>query len=282
MDRLARRLSYVFLCAVPLINIILVAVRDLRLAGVFQVVGGIAFAAVCVSAWILGARSIATDTDARRELAVAGVFLLAPTALMSLLWVGLGTPWDATAAENRMRYLVLLAGSIAVTVALVILAHVLRERGERLYSALGFAANMMAGAAYLIWTTFQVGAWSAKARTGSMPPLFASLGETLDTLLFAACVLTYLATAAFAASLGRVHWLGCGAARAYVIVSSLALLFIVMRGLSFPDPTANNMPWYVRPGFIAGIPAVPWIMPYLHGVVLLRRAGDGPAGGGPA
>ena len=29
-----------------------------------------------------------------------------------------------------------------------------------------------------------------------------------------------------------------------------------------------------HPGFIAGIPAVPWIMPYLFGVVLLRRTGD--------
>ena len=30
----------------------------------------------------------------------------------------------------------------------------------------------------------------------------------------------------------------------------------------------------VRPGFVAGIPAVPWIMPFLLGVVVLRRAGD--------
>jgi hypothetical protein len=28
------------------------------------------------------------------------------------------------------------------------------------------------------------------------------------------------------------------------------------------------------PGFIVGIPAVPFIIPFLFGVVLLRRAGD--------
>lgn len=34
------------------------------------------------------------------------------------------------------------------------------------------------------------------------------------------------------------------------------------------------MHWYTIPAFVAGIPAVPWIMPCLFGVVLLRRAGD--------
>jgi hypothetical protein len=34
-------------------------------------------------------------------------------------------------------------------------------------------------------------------------------------------------------------------------------------------------PWYTIPGFIFAIPAIPWIMPCLFGVVLLRRAGNG-------
>jgi len=34
------------------------------------------------------------------------------------------------------------------------------------------------------------------------------------------------------------------------------------------------MPWYASPGFIVGIPAVPFIIPFLFGVVLLRRAGE--------
>ena len=82
----------------------------------------------------------------------------------------------------------------------------------------------------------------------------------------------YLATAAFAASLGRVQWLGRGAARAFMIVNAVALLFLVMRGLQYPDGRAT--PWYTNPGFIVGIPAVPFIIPFLFGVVLLRRAGE--------
>ena len=49
--------------------------------------------------------------------------------------------------------------------------------------------------------------------------------------------------------------------RAYVILNLVALVFIVIRGLSFPDPNGGATPWYTQPGFIAGIPAVPWVMP---------------------
>jgi len=100
------------------------------------------------------------------------------------------------------------------------------------------------------------------------------LGTTLDVILDLGVLLTYLATAAFAASLGKVQWLGRGAARAYIGVSFVALLFLVIRGVAYPDPKALSTPWYTNPGFIVGIPAVPYIMPFLLGVVLLRRAGE--------
>ena len=109
---------------------------------------------------------------------------------------------------------------------------------------------------------------------GQIPPAVRAVYDVYDILLFFACILTYLTTAAFATSLGRVRWLGRGATRAYVIVSFVALLFLVLRGFSYPDLRASSTPWYLRPAFIAGIPAVPWIMPFLLGVVLVRRAGD--------
>jgi hypothetical protein len=63
------------------------------------------------------------------------------------------------------------------------------------------------------------------------------------------------------------------AARAFMIVSFVALLFLVIRGVQYPDGRALSAPWYTSPGFVVGIPAVPFIMPFLFGVVLLRRAG---------
>jgi hypothetical protein len=93
---------------------------------------------------------------------------------------------------------------------------------------------------------------------------------------FVACVLTYISTAAFAASLRRAGWLGRNAAFAFVASSGVLVLLLVMRGLSFPELSGNTAPWYTRPGLIAGIPAIPWIMPCLLGVILLRRAGEQP------
>jgi hypothetical protein len=221
---------------------------------------------------------IVGGAEGARRLALAGGFLVAPWAVISLLWVGLGTPWDATPAENEMRYLVLLFGSIAVTVAFLVLKEALGDAGERFLSTLGFATGLLGGAAYLIWLSFAVGVFATKARSGQVSPAILALDEVFDILLFVACVLTYLATAAFAAAFGQAGWLGRSATRAYVIVSFVALLFITIRGLSFPDPTAGSTPWHLQPGFVAGIPAVPWIMPFLLGVVLLRRAGDDDSG----
>jgi hypothetical protein len=89
---------------------------------------------------------------------------------------------------------------------------------------------------------------------------------------FVACVTTYVTTAVFAAGMGRVRLLGRGAAAAYVTMASILVLLIILRGLEFPEISANTAPWYTRPGVIAGIPAIPWIMPCLLGAVLLRRA----------
>jgi hypothetical protein len=274
MDYTSRRVSHVFLRMVPVLAIIFAAVRSLRVPGVYQAIGGVLFAAIVMAAWALGARAIRGGAEGEQRLALAGGFLLAPLALVSLLWVGLGPPWGSTPAENVMRYLVLLASSIAVTSGFVVLKDALNDAGERCYSTLGYAATMLAGAAYLVWMSFVLGIHVVEVRDGQVPLAIASLNDVFDILLDVACVLTYLATAAFAASFGRTRWLGRGATRAYVAANLIALLCLVMRGMSFPDPATLSTPWYTRPGFVAGIPAIPFIMPFLLGVVLLRRAGD--------
>jgi len=231
------------------------------------------FTAIIIAAWLLGMRAI-KGPEGRQTLALAGTFLLVPSTLFSLLWIGLASPGEATPVENRMRFLVLVVGSIAVTGGFVVLREALHEAGERVYSTLGSAANMLAGAAYLVWMSFTLGMVVVRVQAGQIPAAVRAVYDVYDILLFFACILTYLTTAAFATSLGRARWLGRGATRAYVIVSFVALLFLVLRGFSYPDLTASSTPWYLRPAFIAGIPAVPWIMPFLLGVVLLRRAGD--------
>jgi hypothetical protein len=109
---------------------------------------------------------------------------------------------------------------------------------------------------------------------GDKTPPPAILGNFYSAIEFVACVMTYVTTAAFAAALWRVRFLGSSAALGYVTASVLLVLLIITRGLAFPEISGNTAPWYTRPGVIAGIPAIPWIMPCLLGAVLLRRAAD--------
>src|ERR1700736_6288638 len=267
-----RRVSYVFLCIVPFLTFVVAGVHAFRIPGVYQAVGVIYFAAIAIAAWTLGARAIRADAQDRRLLGLAGTLLVTSFALVALLWIGLGAPWQANAAENQMRYLVLIVMATAIAGGFVMPREALSEAGERFYATLGFAAIMLSGPLYLIWNIFAFAAFFGKEHAGEMPAAIVSLRDMMDLLLFVAGFLTYLATAAFAASLGRVQWLGRGAARAFMIVSGVALLFLVIRGVQYPDGRAT--PWYTSPGFIVGIPAVPFIMPFLLGVVLLRRAGE--------
>ncbi len=274
MNTTARRLSYYFLCIFPVIAIGFAGPRVLRVSGEYQTIGVVLFVLFSVAAWTLGSRRIVSGEDSRRSLALAATCLLVPLALISLLWVGLATPWDATPPENVMRYYVLLASSIAVATGFLILRDALSEAGERFYSSLGFALALFAGAGYIVWNAFQVGFWEATVHLTKAPPELASMNVNFDILLDTSCFLTYISTAAFAASLGKAGWLGRWPSRIYVSINLIAVLLLWMRGSTFPDPTALATPWYTQPGFIVGIPAVPWLMPFLLGVVLLRRAGD--------
>src|SRR5438552_13519423 len=276
-----RRVSYVFLCIVPFLSFIVVGVRALRVPGVYQAVGVAYCAAIAIAAWTLSAGAIRADVQGRRLLGLAGTLLVTSFGLVALLWVGLGGPWQATAAENQMRYLVLIVMATAIAGGFVVLREALSQAGERFYATLGFAAIMLSGPLYLIWNIFAFAAFFGKEHAGEMPAAIVSLRDMLDVLLFVAGFLTYLATVAFAASLGRVQWLGRRATRAFIIVSFVALLFLVIRGLKYPDPRALSGPWYTNPGIVVGIPAVPFIMPFLFGVVLLRRTGEEQSQDGP-
>jgi len=273
-SRSSHRLSFVVLCFVPFLTFVVVAAHALRIPGVHQAIGVAYIVMIAVAAWKLGARALRTAAPVPRLLALAGALLISPFALVSLLWIGLGGPWQATVPENQMRYLVLMVMGAAIVTGFVVLREALREAGERFYSTLGFTPILLSGPIYLIWNAFAWGVYFGKEHTGQVPQAILSLDPTLDVILDLGVLLTYLATAAFAVSLGKVGWLGRGAARAYLGVCLVAIVFLMIRGLAYPDPRALSTPWYTNPGFIVGIPAVPYIMPFLLGVVLLRRAGE--------
>jgi hypothetical protein len=265
---------YWFLFAIFIVAIVLAAIRPLRVSPAYQVVGVIQFAAIAFAAWTLGARAITTTSRGPRLLALTAILFITPFALLALLWVGIGPPWEATPAENQMRYLVLTAMAIAIVVGFVVLREALSEADEKFRSSVGFATILLAGPLYLLFDALAFGVSTARLHGGEVPSAFRDLNTVTEMILFLAGALTYIATAAFAVALGQARWLGRGAARAFMIISLVALLLLIIRGLHFPDPHALSTPWYTNPGFIVGIPAVPFIIPFLFGVVLLRRAGE--------
>jgi len=273
MPHRVRRISYFFLCAFPILSFVFAAARPLRVAGVYQLIGAVLFTAVVIAAWVVGAPVISISEAGKRKFALAGVLLILPFAIISLLWVGIGPPFQASPSENYMRYLVLVWDSIIVTSAFIVLKEALHEAGERFYSLVGFAMALPAGAAYLVCLNMSL-AYAATALGGDKTPPPAVLGNLYSAIEFVACLLTYATTAVVAIALGQARVLGRGAARAYVIASAIFVVLLVIRGIAFPEISGSTAPYYTRPGVIAGIPAIPWLMPGLLGAVVLRWAGE--------
>ena len=233
------------------------------------VIGIATFSLFAAAIWTLAGRAIRSTNQELRLASMAGIFSVLPFALSALLWVGLGPPWVATPPENQMRYVVLVTMAAAVVGGFATLKEALHLAGERFYSTLGFAGIILAGPFYLVGESLLIAAYSAAVRTDQVPDVFRSLSEFQDILLFLGGVLTYASAAGFALSMRYAGWLGRKAAAIFVVVCLTLGGCLVLRGLQFPDPAALSLTWYTLPGFIAGIPAIPFVVPCLLGVVIL-------------
>jgi len=280
-----RRLSEIFLQIIPFLTLFVFAwIRMLRTPGVWQMLAGLQIAAIAVAAWKLGASAIRSQAEHRRGLALTGALLVAPWAVVAFL-IGMGPPWWANEAENRMRFEALFIARILIPGGFVVLWATLREAGERFYSLLGFAATMLAGPLMLIFGTFQLAfdALLAQASSGQPPEWLLPLNRQAGIVDDLEVILTYLATAAFAVALLRIGWLGRGTSRVFVGISLFAVLCLTVAAavvLQFPpgrlrfETASLGVKIAFIPGFVFGIPAIPFIIPSLMGVTLLRRAGE--------
>jgi hypothetical protein len=231
----------------------------------------IQFAVIGVAAWRTGASAIHSAHPQCRRLAAAGILLILPIALLALL-VGIGPP-GATPPQERLRYLILLIDSIVIGAGWVMLREALLHADESYYSVLGVAAAVIAVPLYILFTSIMLAAYRAqRLADGTLPPWIISLDDLADVFLFFGGVLTYLATAAFAVSLGRSGWLGKTAVRIFAGVSLLAAVCLALRGVTFPDPAIAMKQGYTAIGWVVGIPAIPWLVPCILGVRLLQQA----------
>ena len=156
-----RRLSYMVLCASLVLATVLTGVRATYIPGVYYALAVVQFTVICLAAWKVGVSAVRAEPEERRNLAVAGGLLVLPFALFSFL-AGIGPPrLGQSAAEEQLRYLILLINAIAIAGGLVVLRQALSEAGERFYSTLGFAAIMVATPLYLIWAAMAIEAYHA-------------------------------------------------------------------------------------------------------------------------
>jgi hypothetical protein len=206
----------------------------------------------------------------RRRIVVVAMLLILPWALLTLM-PGYGPPFAATLAMNHSRYVILFVSATFMSAAFLMLKDALADAGERLLAPLGQAAGLLGTLVQLVWTAILIGWMITQAhKPATYLPVYGTLTEnSSDVLLFFAGLLTYVATGCYALAFARAGWLGPIKATIVAVIATIAILGLAARGLGFPDLGED---WYMVPGDIVGIPAIPWLMPYLLGVAALRQA----------
>jgi len=277
IKNLKRNVSQIYLTLVPF----LVAILGFGVGYIsYKIYLPIWIINVClmvIAAWILGAHVIRNHDVEKKHLVVIASFLIVPWILISIFF-GMGPPpdtaagWVATATEQQVRYSILLIGGVLITFGFAVLREKLKNTGGNFYSLLGFISIMIAIPLFIInmifWGSFLVESFRIFVALASekMPEWYLPLRNQFGLISVVEVALTYLATAAFAASLKSAGWFRKTPSRIYIIISLLGFLFIVLSPIS-AEPIATA-------GFAVSIPAIPFIMPYLIGINLMRRAGN--------
>ncbi len=270
-----RRISQIFLWLVPFaFGPLLVFVYRRSQSRSYLIGGAVQAGVMLLAAWVLGASVVRKRSGEQRWLALAGLLLIAPVALISV-FAGLGPPpreperWLATAVDQEIRYTLLLFAGLFAAGGFAVLRECLRQAGERIYSALGFAAIIISTALFVLYITGDTVVLEAlrqRAASGKMPEWYAPLRNHFTLVALVEVALTYLATAAFGAALRSVGWMGKIISQVFVALSLVAVPLVAL----FPLYSSK----LALPGFVLAVPAVPFVMPYLIGVNLVRRAGD--------
>jgi hypothetical protein len=177
--------------------------------------------------------------------------------------------WVATATEQETRYYILIGVGIMLTGGLALLREKLKEAGENFYSMLGFTAIMIKAPLFIInmayWGSFLTASFKifVAAPAEKRPDWYLIMKELFYSIGMVEVGLTYLATAAFAASLKKAGWFKSGICNAYIFLSFLGFLLNLL-------PSWLPQPWGTI-GYVVAIPAFPLIMPYLMGINFLSK-----------
>jgi hypothetical protein len=220
------------------------------------------------ASWILGLHVVRNHDVEKKHLAIAAFFLIVPWILVSIFF-GLGPPpqtpagWAATATEQEIRYIILVIAGLFIAIGFAALREKLKNTAGSFYSMLGFTAIMIAIPLFIInmifWGAYVPELYRMMAASGLeiRPEWTNPVRDEFNLLALVEVSVTCLATAAFAAALRDAGLLNKIASRICIIISLLGFLTVVFLS---PSPFT--------------IPAVPFIIPYYIGIILLKRAGN--------
>jgi hypothetical protein len=177
--------------------------------------------------------------------------------------------WVNTAAEQQVRYTILIAGGILFALGSALLKAKLQAAGENTYSVMASAAINLALPLFIInmafWGYYLTDAFRVFILQGAAakrPDWYGPVKSLFYVISIAEVLLMYLGTVLFAVSL-KVTGLFNPVACRYYIIFGLAGVLLVVLPPSWPEPFGTA-------GYLVAIPAIPFIMPYLIGVHLLK------------
>ncbi len=268
--------SQVFLWLVPFLPFLGMAYRPGGLK-LYAIAGGTQTFLMALAVWILAGDSIKSSASDRRALLLPGVFLIASWASAALA-VSMGAPpratvWIATLADQHLRYVALLLAGLLAWAGFGLLTARLREDGERVLSVLGLCAAAISTVSFTLFTLAALTVYDLRAAqeasTGNTPEWWTPLFGLFHSWVVLFAVLTYVATSLFAMALGKVGLLGKFGRILFVVLgTTAAALALIAIAMTFGPATPG------RGLFVLLVPAVPFVLPYLIGVNLVRRAGD--------
>jgi len=238
---------------------------------IYLPVWGLNACLMILSTYHLGVHRLWMQDRPGRYQAITALLLFSPWLLFSI-FAGMGPPpstaagWAATATEQQTRYYLLIIGGIIANFGFALLYQKLKNDGEQLYAQLGFSAMSTALPLFIInmafWGSFL--SESSKIFIGTKrPEWYAPIRELFFSVSLVEVSLLYLGTAAFGAALKKSGYLSPRACNTYIIIS-LAGSFLNLIPPASPEPLATL-------SYLVAIPAIPFIMPYLIGINLLRK-----------
>ncbi|MFI5153106.1 MAG: hypothetical protein ACHQET_07200 [Chitinophagales bacterium] len=274
-----RSLSQIYLKSIPFLTIIIGVAFGHTNYKIYVPLGILNACLMVFACRMLIASAIKKQDAAKNQLVLIGFLLIIPWMLLAML-AGLGPPpfsepaeYVASGTEQQVRYSFLLISGMLIGFGFAILRENLKKTEEHFYSWLGLIAILMAIPLFVVnmafYNSFFLETFRIVVSSGSnkMPEWFLPIKSAVVVVMVVEVALTYLATAAFAASLKAAGWFDKTASHIYITVGILSCISAVFSTF-LPEPIATGCS-------IVCIPALPFIMPYFMGINLLKRAGNG-------